>query len=167
MTINRKTMTAGLAMLGLVGLTGGGIAWAATETSSPPATTSHCAGYGMAYGKYTPMTAIADYLGLSRAELVHQMHSGKTLAHIAKVQGKTVAGLKAVIISAMKRNLDADTSLTRGQRTAMFAVMKNHIDEMMNSTHMSGIDMGGMGRGMMGGTDRGMMSGSMGEMQGH
>lgn len=171
MTINRTTVTVGLATLGLVGLAGGGIAWAASSTSSSPSTgtstASHCAGYGMAYGKYSPMTAVADYLGLSRAELVQQMHSGKTLAQIATGQGKTVAGLRAVMITAVKRNLAADTSLTSAQRTAVLALMKNHLGAMVAGNHMSGMDMDDMGSGMMSGTGAGMMGGSHGSMMGH
>lgn len=176
MTINRRTVTVGVAALGLVGLAGGGIAWAATETNAPSArtslTASHCGGaYGM-YGKYSPMTAVADYLGLSRTELINQMHSGTTLAEIAKSQGKTIAGLKAAMLSAMKRNLAADTSITSAQRTAILALMQNHLDAMVTGTHMSGMDtddmdMDDMGSGMMGGTSGAMMGGSSAGMMGH
>lgn len=162
MRINRRTVTVGLATLGLVGVTGGGIAWATTDASNRPASSSaarHCVGYGSADDKYAPMAAVANYLGLSRAELVNQMHSGNPLADIAKAQGKTVAGLKAAMVGAMKRNLAADTDLTAAQRTAFLAKMKSHLDAMLTGTHMSGMDADDMGGGMMGGAGGGMMGG--------
>lgn len=171
MTINRKRVTVGLAALGLVGLTGGGIAWAATDQGSPstPASSAanHCAGYGMAYGEHSPMTAVAKYLGLSRAELVTQMRSGTTLAEIAKAQGKTIAGLKAAMLAAMRSNLSADLSLTVAQRTAMLAVMKSHLDAMITGNHTPGMDMDDMGGGVMSGSSGGMMGGSGTGMMGH
>ena len=171
MTINRRTVTVGVAALGLAGLAGGGIAWAATETNAPSATmsltSSHCGGAHGMYGKYSPMTAMANYLGLSRTELINQMHAGKTLAQIAKSQGKTIDGLKAATLSAMKRNLAADTSLTSAQRTAILALMQNHLDAMLTGTHMSGMDTEDMGSAMLSGTSGAMMGGSGSRMMGH
>jgi hypothetical protein len=135
-----------VAALGLVGLAGGGIAWAAADASTAPGTVSSAAGqctgmYGTMYGKYSPMTAVANYLGLSRAELAKQMHTGKTLAEIATAQGKTVTGLESTMVAAMRRNLAADTSLTAAQRTAMLALMRSHLEAMVTANHPSGMGM--------------------------
>jgi hypothetical protein len=176
MRINRTTATVGLATLGLVTLTGGGIAWASADGSRPSTAstgTFHCpGGYGMAYGRYAPMAAVADYLGMTRTELTDQLRSGKTLAEIAQAHGKTVAGLKTAMVSAMKRNLAADTDLTDAQRTAILAMMNSHVDAMISGRHTAGIDeddldgmMGGAGGGMMGGRGggpRGFGNGMMG-----
>lgn len=161
MGINRKTVTVGMATVALVGLTGGGVAWATTGSAAPTterSDTFHCAGgYGMAYGKYAPMNAVADYLGLTRAELVKRLGTGISLADITRAQGKSVTDLKTVMLSAMKRALAADGDLTTAQRTAMLSMMKSHLDAMVEGTGMGATDADDMGS-MMGGD--GMMGGS-------
>ena len=140
MKLNRKSVTLGLVTLGLVGgLAGAGAAWAAT--SPTPATNSaatgpmgngHCRGMtGSMFGENSPMAAAASYLGLSTTDLRTQMQSGKSLADIAKAQGKSVAGLKDAMVTAMKRNLDANTTLTAQQKADMLAEMKEHLDAML------------------------------------
>lgn len=168
MTFSRKTLAAGVAALGLVAAAGGGIAWAASDahpTATGVADVGWCAdSMGVAHGKYSPMTAAAGYLGLSRADLMTRMHAGQSLADIASAQGKTVAGLRQAMVREMTRNLAADPALTPAQRTAILALMNSHLDAMITGTHMSGVDHGtGMGMdpdamgSMMGGTGTGMM----------
>lgn len=172
MTINRRTMTVGLAALALVGLTSGGIAWAATD--APGATWSgssgvHCpGGPAVGLGDGSAMTTAADYLGLTRTELVDRIRSGESLADIAREEGKTVAGLKEAMVAAMESRLAEDSDLTPDQRTAMLAVMEDHLDAMIAGTHLGGPggmdwddmrDMMGGGFGMMGGPGNGMMGG--------
>jgi hypothetical protein len=169
MTINRRTMTVGLAALALVGLTSGGIAWAATD--APGATLSgssgvHCpGGPAVGFGDGSVMTAAADYVGITRTELVDRMRSGESLADIAREEGKTVAGLKEAMVAAMESRLAEDSDLTPAQRTAMLAVTESHLDAMIAGTHRVGMDwddmrdMMGGGYGMMGGPGNGMMGG--------
>src|SRR4051794_30052064 len=60
-------------------------------------------------------TAIGTYLGLAQAGLRPELGAGKSLAGIAKAQGKTVSGLEDVIYAAAKKRLDqavADGKLT-------------------------------------------------------
>jgi hypothetical protein len=160
MKLNRKRVTLGLVTLGLVaGLAGTGVALAAT---SPTPTTSsagtapmgngHCrAMTGSMFGKNSPMAAVASYLGLSPTDLREQMQSGKSLADIARAQGKSVAGLKDAMVSAMTRNLDVNTRLTAQQKADMLAEMKEHLDAMLARTSMmSGGGMGSMGSHMGG-----------------
>ncbi len=160
MKLNRKSVTLGLVTLGLVGgLAGAGAALAA---SSPTPTTSsaaigpmkngHCGGMtGSMFGKNSPMAAVASYLGLSPTELREQMQSGKSLADIAKAQGKSVTGLKDAMVTAMKHNLDANTTLTAQQKADALAEMKEHLDAMLAETSMmSGGGMGSMGSHMGG-----------------
>jgi hypothetical protein len=90
-------------------------------------------GVGAAAGAKRPgaaglLKAAAEYIGVSRAELVKQARGGQTLAQIAVAHGKTVDGLKAALRSALKARLDArvaagkitaaqaDARLTRGER---------------------------------------------------
>src|SRR6185312_5089220 len=65
-----------------------------------------------------PAAAVAKYLGLTKAQMLKQLESGKSLAEIAKAQGKTTAGLEQAIIGAAKTRLDkavADKDLTAAQ----------------------------------------------------
>src|SRR5436305_15007889 len=43
--------------------------------------------------------AIADYLGLTSADLRTQLEAGKTLADVATAQGKSVSGLADAIVA--------------------------------------------------------------------
>jgi hypothetical protein len=49
----------------------------------------------------------ASYLGLTNAQLIQQLQSGKSLAQIAASKGKTVAGLEQVLTAPIKKALDA------------------------------------------------------------
>ncbi|WP_328690358.1 hypothetical protein OHA74_14450 [Streptomyces phaeochromogenes] len=164
MKLNRKDLTRGLVALGVAGaLAGGvGIAQAATGTAgaSPASSTTsaspaHMCGdgmHGMAFGEQAPMDAAAMYLGLSRTDLQSQMHEGKSLADIAKAQDKSVSGLKDAMVSAVKSELDDNTTLTAEQRKTLLAQAKSHIDMMVDTAHGSGAGHGSMGMGMgMGG----------------
>ena len=55
----------------------------------------------------TGSTPAATYLGLTEAELHSRLESGKTLAEIAKAQGKSVDGLKDAMVKDAKTKLDA------------------------------------------------------------
>jgi len=106
---------------------------------------------GSMFGKNSPMAAAASYLGLSPTDLRTQMQSGESLADIAKAQGKSVAGLKDAMVTAMKRTLDANTTLTAQQRADMLEEMEEHLDAMLAGTSMmSGGGMGSMGSHMGG-----------------
>ena len=61
---------------------------------------------GPMFGQNSPMTAVAKYLGLSRAELREQLQAGKSLADVAKTQGKSVSGLEDAMVAALTTNLD-------------------------------------------------------------
>jgi hypothetical protein len=83
------------------------------------------------------LTAVTDYLGLTAAQLRTQLDAGKSLADVAKAQGKTVAGLEDAIVAAATTKLDAAVTagkLTAAQETTMLADLKSHIDDMVNRT---------------------------------
>ena len=80
---------------------------------------------------------MTDYLGLTAAQLRTQLEAGKTLADIAKAQGKTVAGLEDAIVAAATKKLDAAVAagkLTAAQEATMLADLKSHVDDMVNRT---------------------------------
>ena len=163
MKLTRKHVVAGLAAAGLAAgaLTAGGAALASTGTAPASAAsasttpsygpgTGNCGGmYGTWSGQQPVMTAAADYLGLTLTELRTQLHSGTSLAGIAEAQGKPVSGLKDAILAAMTSRINADTTLTAQQRTAMINQVKSHLDTMIN-TDMDHVPGTGMGSHMTG-----------------
>jgi uncharacterized protein YidB (DUF937 family) len=81
------------------------------------------------------LSAAADYLGLSQAELRTKLNDGQTLAEIAKARGKSVDGLKQAILDEAEKNLDQlveDGELPRAEADAMLARMKSHIDDLVD-----------------------------------
>jgi hypothetical protein len=90
---------------------------------------------GMHGGKF--LDAAATYLGLTEDQLRTQLESGKSLADVAKAQGKSVDGLKQAIIAEAQSRLDQavkDGRLTSGQRDQILADLKAHIDDLVNGT---------------------------------
>jgi hypothetical protein len=84
-----------------------------------------------------PARAVAKYLGLTRAQLVKQLESGKSLAQIAKAQGKTTSGLEQEITSAAKTRLDkavANKRITAAQEQQILKALSDHITDLVNGT---------------------------------
>ena len=83
------------------------------------------------------LDAAAKYLGLTEAELHTQLESGKTLAEIAKAQGKTVDGLKKALTDATKTKLDAAVkagTITQAQADELLKRATEHLDDLVNGT---------------------------------
>jgi hypothetical protein len=81
--------------------------------------------------------AIADYLGLTAAQLRADLMNGQTLVQIAAAQGKTVTGLEAALVADAKTHLDAAVAagkLTAAQEATMLADLTSHVADMVNST---------------------------------
>jgi polyhydroxyalkanoate synthesis regulator phasin len=81
------------------------------------------------------LSAAADYLGLTEAELRTKLTAGRTLADIATARGKSVDGLKLAILAEAGKKLDQLVEageLTRAEADAMLARLKSHIDELVD-----------------------------------
>jgi hypothetical protein len=81
------------------------------------------------------LSAAAEYLGLSEAELRTKLNAGRTLAAIAKARGRSVDGLKEVILDEAEKNLDQlieDGELTQAEADEMLARLKSHIDDLVD-----------------------------------
>ncbi len=81
------------------------------------------------------LDAAATYLGLSRADLARQLRSGKTLADVARAQGKSVDGLEQALVDAAKTRLDravADRQLTSDQRDQILREVQEHVADLVN-----------------------------------
>jgi hypothetical protein len=93
------------------------------------------------FGPNAPATAAAKYLGLTKAQLRQQLESGKSLAQIAKAQGKTTAGLEQAITASIKARLDeavANKRITAAQEQKIFKALSAGIDDMVNNTAPKG-----------------------------
>lgn len=76
--------------------------------------------------------AAAKALGLSQAKLFEQFRDGKSLAEIAKAQGKDLADVKAAIKAAVKTELDAEVKagrFTQAQADEMLERLTVHLDD--------------------------------------
>jgi hypothetical protein len=76
-------------------------------------------GVGVAAGAKRPhpsrilLKAAAQYLQVDRATLAKDVRSGQTLAQIATQRGKSVSGLEAAMIDAVRARLDAGVAAGR------------------------------------------------------
>jgi hypothetical protein len=94
-------------------------------------------GGALGFGLHGTLDSAATYLGLTDAQLLSQLSSGKSLADIAKAQGKSVAGLEAAIVSAAQSKLDQavqDGRLTSAERDQILTALKARIDALVNRT---------------------------------
>ena len=92
--------------------------------------------HGAVFGGHI-LDAAATYLGLTETQLRTQLQSGKSLADVAKAQGKSVDGLKTAILNAVQTKLDQavkDGKLTSDQRDQILAEVKATIDDLINGT---------------------------------
>lgn len=80
------------------------------------------------------LSAASTYLDLSERDLIDALRS-KTLAQVAREQGKTVDGLKAALRSAKKADLDAAVTsgeITRAQENALLQRFDAQIGDTVN-----------------------------------
>jgi polyhydroxyalkanoate synthesis regulator phasin len=89
------------------------------------------------HGRFGGLDAAATYLGLTDAQLRTQLESGKSLADVAKAQGKTVDGLVQAIVDSAKKKLDAAVTagrLSQSEADSMLSELKSHAAEFVNGT---------------------------------
>jgi hypothetical protein len=104
-------------------------------------------GRGGGFGLTAGIAELSTFLGLKPADLRTQLESGKSLADIAKAQGKTVADLEAAITTAVTKRLDdavTANKLTKDQETKILAGLATRLDDFVNGVH-SGHGFGGHG----------------------
>ena len=95
-------------------------------------------GEGFGHAIAAGVEELATYLGLEPAELRTQLMSGKSLADIAKAQGKTVDGLKTAITDAVTKRLDAAVTagkITKEQKAKLLEGLTAHLDDFVNGMH--------------------------------
>jgi hypothetical protein len=80
------------------------------------------------------VSAAADYLGLTVAELRERLADGRSLADIAEAEGKSVDGLKQAILGDARENLEeavAEEKLTREQADAALERLEASVDDLV------------------------------------
>jgi hypothetical protein len=96
---------------------------------------------GEHYGFFGGLTAAAGYIGVTEAQLRTQIESGKSLAQVAKDNGKSAEGLIAKLVTDAKQKLDKAVSATRvtqAQADEMLTGLKQRITDLVNSTGDAG-----------------------------
>jgi hypothetical protein len=92
-------------------------------------------GFGMPHPFFHGLDAAASYLGLTEEQLESRLESGKTLAQIAKAEGKSVDGLKAAMIKDTKAKLDAAVKagkLTKADEQKVLKDLEQRIDDLVD-----------------------------------
>ena len=90
------------------------------------------------------LDAAAKYLGLTDAQLITQLRSGKSLAQIATAQHKSVSGLTSTLKADVKTRLDkavAAKMLTSAQEQKILSRLDQRLNTLVNRK--------GLGHGMM------------------
>jgi hypothetical protein len=99
-------------------------------------------GAGVAAGAKKPhapallLRAAAQYLQLDRATLAKDVRSGRTLAQIAAGRGKSVDGLEAAMVAAVRTKLDAAVSagrLTSTREQRVLARVQEVVGRLVNA----------------------------------
>jgi hypothetical protein len=155
MVLNRKRiLTAIAAGLAAGALANGGLAFASAASpvrslERPAATAlassrldAGCGEMGKIWSGHDPVSrAIAGYLGLSQAQVRSEVESGKSLADVARAQGKPVSGLKGAILAATTKWVNASSKLSGSQKAEVISEVKSHLDVIVNTSCKSGMGM--------------------------
>jgi hypothetical protein len=90
------------------------------------------------HGRGNDLAAAATYLGVSQADLLTSLQSGKTLAQVAgSTSGKTVSGLIDALVAAEKTELAAAVTageITQAQADQMSSTLTAHVTAEVNGT---------------------------------
>lgn len=94
-------------------------------------------GHRGGFTHFRDLDAAASYLGLTEAQLRERLESGKTLAQVAKDEGKSVDGLVDALVAEAKKDLDAAVGagrLTKEREQEILNGLKQRITDMVNGT---------------------------------
>ena len=83
------------------------------------------------------LDAAADYLGLTEAQLERRLTNGRTLAEVARAEGKTVDGLEQALVDAARTRLDravADRDLTATERDRILSDVEEHVEDLVTGS---------------------------------
>jgi hypothetical protein len=92
-------------------------------------------GFHVERGPGMHLDTVADYLGVTEAELHERLRAGETLAEIAEAEGKSVAGLKQALLAAAKEKLANavdNGAVTQAERDELLERLEASIDDLVN-----------------------------------
>jgi hypothetical protein len=92
-------------------------------------------GFGAPHPFFHGLDAATTYLGLTEAQLENRVNSGKTLAQIAKAEGKSVDGLKAAMLKDAQAKLDEAVKagrLSKAEEQQALEGLEQRIDALVN-----------------------------------
>jgi len=137
-TITRRMAVTGVAVVALVGAGGAIAASGHSNKSGTASKRGTCGPGGRGHGPLaSSINAVANYLGLTNAELRTARQNGTSLAQLATQQGKSVSGLKQAIYDAAKADFDKAVSagrITAAQEATRLSDLQSHLDDIVNST---------------------------------
>lgn len=87
------------------------------------------------------LDAAASALGLKREDLISKLRDGKSIADVAKDQGKSLDDVKKAITAGVTKELDqavTDKKLTSDQRDKILKELGEHLDDLVNRTPPAG-----------------------------
>jgi polyhydroxyalkanoate synthesis regulator phasin len=87
------------------------------------------------FGHLAGLDGAASYLGLTEAELRAELEDGKSLADVAKAEGKSVDGLVQKLVDSASDRLDQaveDGGLTRARADEIKQDLEAHITDLVN-----------------------------------
>jgi hypothetical protein len=82
------------------------------------------------------LAAAAQYLQIDRTTLAHDLRSGQSLAQIAGARGKSVSGLEAALVAAVRTKLDAAVSagrMTSAGEQRLLARVQETVGKLVNA----------------------------------
>jgi hypothetical protein len=115
-------------------------------------------GFAAPHPFFHGLDSAADYLGLTEAQLRAKVNDGKTLAQIARAEGKSVDGLKDAMLKDVTATLDAAVKagrLSKDKEAQVLKDLQGRIDNLVNAQlRLEFRDHGGFGRGFRRGFER-------------
>ena len=87
------------------------------------------------------LDSAASALGLKREDLISKLRDGKSIADVAKDQGKSLDDVKKAITDGVTKELDqavTDKKLTGDQRDKILKELGEHLDDLVNRTPPAG-----------------------------
>jgi hypothetical protein len=98
-------------------------------------------GLGFKIGPGGALDAAASALGVKRTDLLTKLRAGKSIADVAKDQGKSLDDVKKAITAGVTKELDqavTDKKLTSAQRDKILKELDEHLDDLVTRTPPKG-----------------------------
>jgi hypothetical protein len=92
-------------------------------------------GLGFKFGPGGALDSAASALGLKLSDLTAKLRAGKSIADVAKDQGKSLDDVKKAITDGVTKELDQavkDKKITDAQRTEILKELDEHLDDLVN-----------------------------------